>query len=171
MNTAKEYVQLLADSFLVYILEFLNRGKGKAQAQKNRKIYPFDPFLFSVFAQIAGMVMDSAFQPKIIEGIVGSHLLRHFHADLHEGFASLPSLYYWQSTKGNEVDFVVLAEDQARTRCEIPVEVKDKTVLAPADFLTLKKSFTNGLVLTKETFFKNGEIVGLPAACFLYCLS
>ena len=102
---------------------------------------------------------------------IAQWMLRHFHADLHEGFASLPSLFYWQSTKGNEVDFVVLAEDQTKVRRELPVEVKDQSKLAPADYLTLKKNFMNGLVLTKDDFFENGEISGLPAACFLYCLA
>jgi predicted AAA+ superfamily ATPase len=164
-NTAKEYVQLLADSYLLYILEYLDKGKQAPRPSKNRKLYPFDPLLYQVLAQIANLVFGSRAAPSLIEGVVGEALMRNAETELFEGFSRLTSTFYWRSARDKEVDFVVIWNGE-----EIPVEVKYQSRISPADYTTIKRSFGKGIVLTKDAFFQDGEIFGLPVACFLYLL-
>ncbi|MDZ7360528.1 MAG: ATP-binding protein [candidate division KSB1 bacterium] len=164
-NTAKEYVQLLADSYLLYILEFLNKGRKSASPNKNRKLYPFDPLIYQVLAQIATTTFDPSAASQLIEGLVGEALMRNTEIELFEGFSRLTSTFYWRSTREKEVDFVVIWNGE-----EIPIEVKYQSRISPSDYTTIKRSFGKGLVLTKDAFFQENEIYGLPVACFLYLL-
>ncbi len=165
VNTVKEYIQMLADSFLLYILPFLDKGRFQPRPNKNRKYYPFDPILYRVLAQLANMRDDAFEQSMKIEGIVGETLMRTSERQLFEGFSNLDSLFYWRSKRDREVDFVVLWNGR-----EIPVEVKQQTVISPIDYTTIKRSFGEGVVVTKDKFFQDNGVVGLPAACFLYLL-
>lgn len=168
VNTVKEYVQLLADSFSIFILEFLEKDHQRPSARKNKKLFPFDPFIYQVFANIAGKNLPESieFESKKIEGIVGSALLRVTEAELFHGFASLMSTFYWRSARGKEIDFVVIWNDK-----EIPIEVKYQSRIIPNDYTTIKRSFGKGLVLTKDAFFQDEAVVGLPVSCFLYILA
>jgi len=164
-NTAKEYVQLLADSYLLYILEFFNKSRKSASPNKNRKLYPFDPLIYLVLAQIANTTFDHRAEPHLIEGVVGEALMRNTETELFEGFSRLTSTFYWRSTRDKEVDFVVLWNGE-----EIPIEVKYQSRISPSDYTTIKRSFGKGLVLSKDVFFQENGIYGLPVACFLYLL-
>lgn len=165
VNTAKEYVQLLADSYLLYILEFLDKDRQAARPNKNRKLYPFDPLIYKVLAKIANTAFDNRAEPNLIEGVVGEALIRNTETELFEGFSRLNSTFYWRSARENEVDFVAVWNGE-----EIPIEVKYQSRISPADYTTIKRSFGKGLVLTKDTFFQENGIFGLPVACFLYLL-
>jgi hypothetical protein len=164
-NTAKDYVQLMADSYLLYILEFLDKGRQAPQPNKNRKLYPFDPLIYQVLAQIANIAFDHRQEPRLVEGVVGEALMRTTEAELFEGFSSLASTFYWRSARDKEVDFVVIWNGE-----EIPVEIKYQSRISPADYTTIKRSFGKGLVLTKDVFFQENDIFGLPVAAFLYLL-
>ena len=167
VNTVKEYVQLLADSFSIFILEFLEKDHQRASARKNKKLFPFDPFIYQVFASIAGKDLPESieFESKKIEGIVGSALLRVTESELFHGFANLMSTFYWRSARGKEVDFVVIWNDE-----EVPIEVKYQSRIGLNDYTTIKRSFQKGLVLTKDTFFQEEAVIGVPVSCFLYLL-
>lgn len=164
-NTAKEYVQLLADSYMLYILEFLDKGKQAPRPSKNRKLYPFDPLIYQVLAQIANVTFDNRAEPNLIEGVVGETIMRNTEAELFEGFSRLASTFYWRSARDKEVDFVALWNGE-----EVPVEVKYQSRISPSDYTTIKRSFGKGIVLTKDAFFQENGIFGLPVACFLYLL-
>ena len=164
-NTAKEYTQLLADSYMLYILEFLDKGKQTSRPNKNRKLYPFDPLIYQVLAQIANVAFENRAEPNLIEGVVGEALMRNTETELYEGFSRLASTFYWRSARDKEVDFVVIWNGE-----EIPVEVKYQSRVSPSDYTTIKRSFGKGIVLTKDVFFQENGIVGLPVTCFLYLL-
>ncbi len=168
VNTVKEYVQLLADSFAIFILEFLEKDHQRPSARKNKKLFPFDPLIYQVFASIAGKNLQESieFESKKIEGIVGSALLRITESELFQGFANLISTFYWRSARGKEIDFVVIWNDK-----EIPIEVKYQSRIIPNDYTTIKRSFGKGLVLTKDSFFQDDAVIGVPVPCFLYLLA
>ncbi|MDZ7261034.1 MAG: ATP-binding protein [candidate division KSB1 bacterium] len=166
-NTVKEYVQLLADSYLLYILEFLEKGRQQPNVRKNKKLFPYDPLIYQIFANIAGREINSSleFESKKIEGLVGSALIRNTEGELFQGFASLGSTFYWRSAYGKEIDFVVLWNEE-----EIPIEVKYQTHVSPINYITIKRSFGKGLVLTRDSFFQDEKVIGIPVSCFLYLL-
>jgi len=167
VNTVKEYVQLLADSFSIFILEFLEKDHQQPSARKNKKLFPFDPFIYQVFANFAGKNLPESieFESQKIEGIVGSALLRCTESELFQGFANLSSIFYWRSARGKEIDFVVIWNDK-----EVPIEVKYQSRIIPNDYTTIKRSFDEGLVLTRDAFFQDDTVIGLPVSCFLYLL-
>ena len=49
----------------------------------------------------------------------------------------------------------------------VPVDVKYKNKISPSDFLTMKKVFNRGILVTKKDTFKVGNIVALPIYAFL----
>lgn len=167
VNTVKEYVQLLADSFSIFILEFLEKDHQQPSARKNRKLFPFDPLIYHVFANFAGKNLPESieFESKKIEGIVGSALLRSTESELFQGFANLSSTFYWRSIRGKEIDFVVIWNDK-----EVPIEVKYQSRIIPNDYTTIKRSFGKGLVLTRDSFFQDETVMGVPVSCFLYLI-
>jgi predicted AAA+ superfamily ATPase len=164
-NTAKDYVQLMADSYLLYVLEFLDKGKQAPRPGKNRKLYPFDALIYQVLAQIGNVTFEYGQEPRLVEGLVGEALLRTTEAELFEGFSNLAATFYWRSARDKEVDFVAIWNGE-----EIPVEIKYQSRISPADYTTIKRSFGKGLVLTKDLFFQENGIIGLPVAAFLYLL-
>ena len=97
-----------------------------------------------------------------VEGAVAAHLLRNFEHRLFEGFGSLENVFYWRSARGNEVDFVVLHGESL-----LPVEVKYQSSISRFDYSTMKRSFGKGILVTKNTFFLDEEVVGIPAPLFL----
>lgn len=112
------------------------------------------------------MQESTEFDSKKIEGIVGSALLRMTELELFQGFANLLSTFYWRSNRGKEIDFVVIWNDK-----EVPIEVKYQSRIIPSDYTTIKRSFDKGLVLTKDSFFQDETVIGVPVSCFLYLLA
>ena len=96
---------------------------------------------------------------------MGSSLIRVTERELFQGFSNLYSTFYWRSVRGKEVDFVVLWNDD-----EIPIEVKYKNRITPSDYITIKRSFGKGIVLTRDSFFQDENVIGMPVSCFLYLL-
>ena len=97
-----------------------------------------------------------------VEGAVAVHLLRNFEHRLFEGFGSMENVFYWRSAKGKEVDFVVLHGESL-----VPVEVKYQSSISRSDYTTIKRSFGKGILVTKNTFFLDEDVVGIPAPLFL----
>ena len=160
-NTVREYSELLADSFLLAIIYFLERNKKLANPNKRKKFYFFDPLVLNLARQEAGLIagQDSGLA---VEGAVAAHLVRRFESRLFEGFANTERVFYWRSAKGKEVDFVVLSGDRF-----LPIEVKYQGVISRSDYSTIKRSFGKGVVVTKNTFFRDENVAGIPAPVFL----
>ena len=157
----REYSELLADSFLLAILYFLDRNKRAANPNKGKKFYFIDPLVLNLARHEVGLIADHEFS-LAVEGAVAAHLLRNFEHRLFEGFGSMEKVFYWRSAKGKEVDFVVLYGKSL-----LPVEVKYQGSISRSDYTTLKRSFGNGILVTKNTFFLDEMIVGIPAPVFL----
>ena len=110
--------------------------------KKEKKFIFLDP----LFTEALSSRMEEC---KIIEDIVGSHLLR-----------ICDNLHFYRDKKG-EVDFL----------CEIsgelmPVEVKWQNNINASDAVHLKK-FKRGFLVTKDTLAVFGNVVAVPAFVFL----
>jgi len=159
-NTVREYSELLADSFLLTILYFLERSKKMANPNKMKKFYLFDPLLLNIAQQEAGLSPNQDFSLSV-EGAVAAHLVRRFESRLFEGFGSIEKVFYWKSVKGKEVDFVVL-----QGKLLLPIEVKYQSMISRSDYSTMKRSFSKGILVTKNTFLIDENIIGIPASVF-----
>jgi len=171
-NTTREYVELLADSFLVTILYFLDRKNRQASNKKNKKFYTVDSLIYRLFTSLASPVAGEAMMENLewiaknVEGVVLNHLVRTVEIQLAEGFSNLANTFYWRSSKNREIDIIVLLEDK-----EVPIEIKYQDRITPSDYTTLKRVFKRGIVVTRKDFFIDENIIGIPACFFLYLLS
>jgi len=103
--------------------------------------------------------------PQLIEMLTLRHILRD--RDLvHNGLNLYEGPYYWYSERGNEIDFVCEREGVL-----IPIEVKYQNKITKSDYLGMRKVFGKGLLVTKDTILKDGNIVGLPAWLFFGMLN
>lgn len=160
-KTVREYSELLADSFLMAIMYFLEKNKKVANPNKGKKFYFSDPLILNLAAREAGMAMlpDPG---KTVETLVAIHLIRKFETRIFEGLGNVESVFYWRSSKGKEVDFVALHGVGF-----LPVEVKFQSTISRSDYSTMKRTFGRGILVTKDTFFRDNQIVGIPAPVFL----
>jgi hypothetical protein len=171
-NTTREYVELLADSFLVTILYFLDRKNRQASNQKNKKFYIVDSLIYRVFTSLTSPTAGEATMENLewvgknVEGVVINHLVRSVETRFTEGFSNLANTFYWRSSKNREIDIVVLLEDK-----EVPIEIKYQDKITRSDYTTLKRVFKKGIVVTRKDFFIDEKIIGIPACFFLYLLS
>ncbi|MBW2029783.1 MAG: ATP-binding protein [Deltaproteobacteria bacterium] len=163
-RTVREYSEVLADSFLVAILYFLEKNRRRANPNKQKKFYFSDPLIQSLAVREAGLPRFPE-QGKVVEGIVAMHLIRRFEQRIFEGLGSVQNVFYWRSTKGKEIDFVILDEDEL-----LPVEVKYQGVIGRSDYSTMKRVFAGGILVTKDRFFHDQGVTGIPAPVFLLLL-
>lgn len=164
-HTVKDYVETLADSFILSVLYFWDYSKKKTAAKKEKKIYLIDPLIYQIFANASGIsneiFKDPSIFSKLVENIVFSHLVR-VEESLYEGLSYLQNVFYWYSSRGNEIDFLVYQKGAL-----LPIEVKYQSEITVSNYATIKRAFNQGIVLTKDAFFKKERIFGFPVSVFL----
>jgi len=158
METIEKYMEYLAYSFIIFNLFFYDVSKRTIKTKKNKKVYPVDKIIADVVAEISGKTIGT---PQIIEMLTLRHIVRD--ADITQyGLNLYQGPYFWYSERGNEIDFLCEWDGNL-----IPIEVKYQSKISKADYLGMRKVFGRGIVVTKETVFKDGNILGLPAWLFL----
>ncbi|MBW2342373.1 MAG: ATP-binding protein [Deltaproteobacteria bacterium] len=163
-RTVREYSELLADSFLMAILYFLEKNRKTANPNKRKKFYFSDPLIQNLAAREAGLPRFP--EPgKMVETIVAMHLIRKFEQRIFEGLDSVQNVFYWRSSKGKEIDFVIFHQHEM-----VPVEVKFQGIINRSDYTTMKRVFARGILVTKDLFFHDQGITGIPAPVFLLLL-
>jgi uncharacterized protein len=165
-NTLMEYIYTFSDSFTLYYIEHLDINRLTGSPAKGKKLFFFDPFYYHVVSKISGLPYNSISRSSIIEGLVGAHLIRNFESGIYQGFSSIEKTFYWKSSKGKEVDFVLVRS----SKDILPIEVKYQNIINPADYVTIKNSFKKGVVASKNTFHSQENIVTLPVSSLLYIL-
>ncbi|MCJ7472145.1 MAG: ATP-binding protein [Actinobacteria bacterium] len=166
-NTLIDYVNTFTDSFTVYYLEHFNKNKLTGNPAKEKKLYFFDPFYYHIISRVINLPYIKISKSSIIESLIGGHLIRNFEQSIYQGFSSIEKIFYWKSVKGKEIDFIL-----SRSKNNImPIEVKYQNVINPIDYTTIKKSFKKGIVVSKNIFSIEENIVILPSSCFLYLLN
>ena len=166
-NTLIDYVNTFSDSFTLYYMEHFNMNKLTGNPAKEKKLYFFDPFYYHLISRVINFPYIKISKSSIIESLIGAHLIRNFEQGIYQGFSSIEKIFYWKSVKGKEIDFIL-----SRSRKDImPIEVKYQNVINPIDYVTIKNSFREGIVVSKNIFFIEKNIVILPSSSFLYLLN
>ena len=93
--------------------------------------------------------------------IVLRHLIKDSE-DVEDGLNLYMGPFYWHSNKGNEIDFIAERENKL-----VPVEVKYQNRIAKSDYFGVKKVFGQGIIVTKDTVFKDRGITGVPLWLFI----
>ncbi len=178
-NTAAEYVDALKGIFVLYYIRFYDINKKMPLYQKNKKIYPLDPFFYHALnAWISGRdpfeesirsLNDPGRKGILIESIVGSHLIRlaFLLSKQKQLFDYEQALFYWK--KDREIDFIMKVSDDL----VLPIEVKYQPKIARSDrysIIDFKKSSNKdiiGIILSKDTIEAKNNIITLPVWLFL----
>ncbi|MDK2906929.1 MAG: uncharacterized protein PWQ66_890 [Petrotoga sp.] len=145
-------------NFLFGILFFYDFSKKTIKPKKQKKDL-YHRFNFNIV--IEKITNTQIKFPAKIEQIVFTHLLK-YSKDLPEGLMLYNGPYFWYSQKGKEIDFLINLKSDI-----IPIEVKFQNNISPSDYLTMKKVFQKGILITKNIVCKKDNVVALPIESFL----
>ena len=168
--TAREYTELLGEAFTLLTVYFWDLSGRGFQPSRQRKVYFLDP----LFAAVAPRLMPGARRPPaaaLVENAVAVGLFRSAAATLTQAAPAPGAIGYWRSTNGRELDFVVPSRDRGRGG-RLPVEVKgdaDAGIGRARD--AVRRSFGEGLVVSRRAFDPTGPVPVLPAHVLLAGLS
>lgn len=164
--TAREYVELLSESFVLLAVYYWDIGRRTLEPRKQRKVYWLDP-LVGLVPQLLIPGTAAPAREGLIEAVVANGLFRSAAQTLVQASAIPGSIGYWRSTRDREIDFVVpRITDPTRER--LPVEVKgdNKTALTGAR-RAIQQRFGTGLVLSRTVFDWRPDVATLPTWAFL----
>lgn len=162
--TAEEYARLLAESFVLLLLHFWEPARQAWAPRKQKKLYFVDPAAARLPRMLLGGMPLPL--PAVVENLVAVALYRTAEQSPVEAFATPQRVFYWRSTSGREVDFVVRLADRI-----VPVEVKYQTSISGYDREAVRRAFGNGILLTRAELDLSGPVRTLPAALFLWMLA
>ncbi|MEX0893698.1 MAG: ATP-binding protein [Gemmatimonadota bacterium] len=169
-QTARDYVELLARSFiLLTVFAWDTSGRGLS-VRKQRKVYFADPLI----GQVATRLMPGSRPPRpeaVRENLVAIGLYRSATDRLVQADALPGSLCFWKSGRGTEIDFLV-AEETAQVQGErVPVEVKGDARAALGNARkSIGRAFGRGVVVTERHLDLDNNIPAVPAPVFLAVL-
>lgn len=178
-DTARWYVDILKNSFVAAYIHHLDEGRGMPYPRKAKKIYFRDPFIFhalrwwalggrSPFDETMDLLKDPEEKSRLVESVVCEHMIRLL-SDLEPSpqFDYTVRLFYWESRKKREVDFVTKLGD-----AYLPIELKYQSSIQRNDAYSII-DFTKGgkahkgILVTKDALAQGRTYVGIPAPLFL----
>jgi uncharacterized protein len=168
--TAREYVELLAESFMLLTVFAWDTGGKGLSARKQRKVYFVDPLLGRVAQQMVpgGRLPDP---DAVRENLVGIGLYRSATERLVQVDPVLGSLCFWKSGRGTEIDYVVAEQFSGVRGGRFPVEVKGDSATTIANARrSISPVFGRGIIVTGSRLDLEHEIPTIPAPVFLAAL-
>ena len=158
----QNYLEILEDLLIGFCLPVFNK-RAKRKTIKHKKFYFFDCGVFSSLRPKGYLNSIDEIYGGALEGLVAQHL-RAF-IDYREKYEKL---YYYRTTRGTEVDFIIYGED-----CFYAIEVKNNTRINSKDLRSLKTFKSEYkqaklilLYMGQEKLIKDG-ILCLPVETFL----
>ncbi|ODS42381.1 MAG: hypothetical protein MSIBF_03390 [Candidatus Altiarchaeales archaeon IMC4] len=157
-NTVSKYLFYLENGFLIKIAYNYSRSLSK-QMRKNKKIHVIHP---SVSIALSGY-KKSVLRAEDIAGYYVESLCNSL-------LSTAGKVFFFRDPQKREVDFVVVKGGEI-----IPIEVKYRRYINEKDieglrFFMEKFKCKSGIVLTKDTFKKEGSITYIPVWLFLLCV-
>lgn len=168
-RTAKEYVESLAESFLLLMVYHWSLGGGGLQPRRQRKVYFMDPIL-GLIAPAFNQGVRSAPADAMVENLIGVGLFRSAAQTLVQADAVPGSIAYWRSSNDRELDFVVPSANTS-VHARFPIEVKgDADSQISAATRAIRAGFGAGLVVTRSKYREDASVPHIPAPVFLAAL-
>ncbi len=157
-QTAVAYVDALAASFALVVLaqRDLKRQQGPA-LRRPRKLYLGDPALAAIPAATGG---PTASDSQLVENVIAVALLRAAEPDALERFSDPDHLFYWRSTDGREIDFLV-------TEPSLPIESKYGARPTGKDYESITKAFGRGIMVSRRDVDLERPVLTVPAGVLL----
>ena len=140
-KTVSSYAKDLENMFVFFVLYYIDLSKKSPNYDKNKKIYFFDPFIFSMFNRML-YFRDVEITPALIESVAVVHFARF--AQKIFPYAKLNDVaFYWKNKK--ETDIVLLTGGEPYA-----VEVKYQERITKDDFASLYH-FREGVIASKSS--------------------
>jgi predicted AAA+ superfamily ATPase len=166
--TVHRYINLLETTYLLQRVPAFSVNRTK-RLMKSPKIIWTDPGLASF---LAGYYDPSSLpSSKIVGGLFESLIYLHLFA-LAQLMIPRPRLFYWRTSTGKEVDFVL---EWGQKLLAIEIKLTNRLRYSDADTLKLfieeyPETATGILIYTGEQIQKLGDrIVAVPWLCFCGC--
>lgn len=121
------YIGILEDLLLAYRIPVFTKRAKRAVAS-HPKFYFFDSGIYSALRPSGPLDRPEEKSGAALEGLVA----QHFRAWIDYNHPR-SQLYYWRTSAGSEIDFVVYGKDMFRA-----IEVKNAATLHPQDLRSLK---------------------------------
>lgn len=168
--TARAYVELLAESFmLLAVFAWDTSGKG-LNARKQRKVYFIDPLL----GRAAQQMMPGSRLPgqdAVRENLVAIGLYRSATDRLVQADPVMGSLCFWKSGRGTEIDYLVAEHSSGVRGDRVPVEVRGDSLGAIANARrSISPVFGRGVIVTASRIDLDHEIPAVSVPIFLAAL-
>ncbi|MBS3742554.1 MAG: ATP-binding protein [Candidatus Cloacimonetes bacterium] len=167
-HTTKDYVKILADSFIISVLNFIDINNKKINLNKQIKLFASDSIFFFLFHSISHFTRPYSIMNNpqslsvLVENVVLNNLIKKCESRLYQGLSELVNTFYWYSNSGKEIDFILKKDNQL-----YPIEVKYRNQIRSSNFVTMKRIFPKGILLTKDKFFQTNKITAVPVSVFL----
>lgn len=169
-TTVAEYVDLFDSLFITKVVPMMGSDM-KVSYAKNKKIYFYDHFLFSVLEKNILKILhyqeyfhhkiknDDQYLSRIVENIVFSNLLKHV---ITKGYDINNTLFFWRNKTQQEVDFIIRVRKGIQ-KIMVPIEVKYRNKVELNTIKTFKP-----FILSKDTYDEKHLIY--PVSLFLFML-
>jgi hypothetical protein len=177
-HTASAYLDFVKDSFVVTAIYKLDRNRDSPTYRGPKKIHFADPFMYHAlqswalggepFRETLAYLQEDKNVGQLTECVVADHLVRLlFSYSPSTQFDYTRLLFYWQSSKKREVDFIL-----KRDAGYFPLEVKYQSKVAREDgfgIIDFQKGgkAQHGLLLTKESLELKNSYLQVPVPLFL----
>lgn len=168
--TARDYVRVLAESFMLIVVFAWDAGGKGLSAQRQRKVYFIDPLV----ARVPQLLVPGGSRPAedaAREALVATALFRSATDRLLQAEPLTGALGFWKSGRGTEVDFVVAERRAGTSTRRLPIEVKGDNAPSIANARrSLRAAFGRGIVVTASVFEPDQRIPAIPAPVLLAAL-
>lgn len=179
-NTVAEYVDTLADSFVLLCFHRYDTNRQGPAYQKEKRIHFHDPFfLHAMRAWVTGkepfestleFMKNSENAGLLTEGVAADHLVRlaFLLSKRKQLFTYDNMVLYWRGKKEREVDFVLRSGIPKGLPLEVKYqnEISTKDTFGVIDFMKVSGS-QHGIILSKRTLETRRKITVLPIWLFL----
>jgi predicted AAA+ superfamily ATPase len=121
------YIGILEDLLLAYRVPVFTR-RAKRAVSTHPKFYFFDAGIFNLLRPSGPLDRPEERSGAALEGLVAQHIrawIDYFHAGCE--------LYYWRTSAGSEIDFVIYGKDIFHA-----IEVKNAATIHPQDLRALR---------------------------------
>jgi uncharacterized protein len=125
-HTLRDYIELMAGGYLLFILYFWRAGSRTNDHSNEKKVFFADPLLHTISLDHApGLRPDI---PALVENAIGLALYRRYEPPerLIESFVAPERLHAWRTARAGEIDFVAgphseldVAEVKYRNRIDL----------------------------------------------------
>jgi hypothetical protein len=170
--TVIDYLEALEESFILIVLYAIDFNKKEPKFKGSKKIVFRDPFIFhSIRSFLTGKDVNEIIEEtlqneelaaRIVEGIVSSHLVTSLEIPMIKEPKTF--LWFYYNERGKEIDNILRVDDSY-----LAIEVKYQNNVTTRDIWKIPHC-EQFLIITKEDFKPEGNVILVPAEMFLALL-